>query len=629
MYRAPRIDPDERRRIVAPARPRPPEREEAADRPARRRGRRWRWRLLKWVMILSVWGVLAGGVGLLWFAWDLPRPEAALDAARRPSLTLADRSGQVFATFGDVVGEPLRLSDLPAYLPAAAVSVEDRRFWSHSGLDLIGIARASVVNLRAGRVVQGGSTITQQVAKNLFLTNARTFRRKVQEVLLTLWLERHFTKREILEIWLNRVYLGSGAWGVDAAAKLYFGVSARRLTLWQAAVIAGLPRAPSRFSPRVDPAAATARGREVLAAMADTGAITPEQAQAAAAQIAFPQRPATAAGYFSDWVSERAEALLTPGADAALRTTLDLRMQTAVEARLAAIMDGPGATANAGQAAVVVLDAATGAVRAMAGGRDYRTSPFNRAVLARRQPGSSFKPFVWLAALEKGARPDDTVMDAPIKLGNWSPSNFEGRFRGEITLEEALAHSVNTAAVRLLIQAGGPRVVAEVAKRLGIADTLPPNASLALGTAEVGLLEMAGAYASFFNGGMLVPPRGLEAVTMEGKPLALPQAAPTRVIDPDVAAMMVRMMAAVVSRGSGTAAAVPGRFVAGKTGTTQDYRDAWFIGDVSGGSTGGLVIGVWMGNDDNRPMKDVVGGSLPARLFRDIARDITAPDGAR
>jgi penicillin-binding protein 1A len=255
----------------------------------------------------------------------------------------------------------------------------------------------------------------------------------------------------------------------------------------------------------------------------------------------------------------------------------------------------------------------------MAGGRDYRNSPFNRAVLARRQPGSSFKPFVWLAALEKGARPDDTVLDAPIRLGNWSPSNFEGRFRGEITLEEALAHSVNTAAVRLLIQAGGPRAVIEVAQRLGIADPLPSNASLALGTAEVGLLEMASAYGAFFNGGMLVPATGLERVTMEGKPLSLPRPAATRVIEPDLAAMMVRMMAAVVSRGSGTAAALPGRLVAGKTGTTQDYRDAWFIG-----GTGGLVIAVWMGNDDNRPMKDVVGGSLPAKLFHDIASDIVS-----
>jgi penicillin-binding protein 1A len=476
--------------------------------------------------------------------------------------------------------------------------------------------RAAYVNTRAGHLVQGGSTITQQVAKNLFLTNARTLRRKVQEVLLTIWLERHFTKKEILEIWLNRVYLGSGAWGVDAAAKLYFGVSARRLTLWQAAVIAGLPRAPSRFSPRVDPVAAANRGREVLAAMADTGAITPEQALAAGAQISFPPRPGTA-GWFADWVSEQAEAIVPQDADATVRTTLDVRLQAVVEARLAAVLDGPGVAANVGQAAVIVLDANSGAVRAMAGGRDYRASSYNRAVNARRQPGSCFKPFVWLAALEKGLRPDDTVLDAPIRIGKWSPSNFEGRYRGEITLEEALAHSVNTASVRLLQQAGGPRVVAEVAHRLGIADVLPNDASLALGTGEVGLLELAGAYSSFFNGGLRITPTALESVRSDGKQLALPHAASARVIDPDLAAMMVRMMTAVVTRGSGTAAAVPGRLVAGKTGTTQDYKDAWFVGGING-----VVIAVWMGNDDNRPMKDIVGGSLPARLFRDVAVEV-------
>jgi penicillin-binding protein 1A len=615
MYRAPQITQDERRRTTAPVPPRPPS--QPASRPPMAKRGRWRWRLAKWALILTVWGGLSGALGLLWFAWDLPRPEAALDAARRPSLTLEDRSGQIFANFGDVVGEPLRLSDMPPYLPAAAVSVEDRRFYSHYGIDVIGIMRAAVVNIRAGRLVQGGSTITQQVAKNLFLTNARTFHRKVQEVLLTLWLEHTFTKREILEIWLNRVYLGSGAWGVDAAARLYFGVSARNVNLWQAAVIAGLPRSPSRFSPRVDPSAAAARGREVLAAMAETGAITPEQAHAAAAQIAFPQRPTTTAGWFADWTAEQAETMLPTGADAVLRTTLDLHLQAAVEAKVAAMLNGPGARANASQAAVVILDAATGAVRAMAGGRDYRDSPYNRAVLSRRQPGSSFKPFVWLAALEKGARPDDMVLDAPIQIGNWSPSDFERRFLGEITLEEALAQSINTASVRLLLQAGGPGAVASVAFRLGIADTLPNNASLALGTGEVGLLELAGAYCTFFNGGYKVTPTGLGAVTADGKPLALNRTPPVAVVDPNLAAMMVRMMAAVVSRGSGRAAALPDRLVAGKTGTTQDYRDAWFIG-----SAGGVVIGVWVGNDDNRPMRDVTGGSLPARLFHDIAMDI-------
>ncbi len=578
--------------------------------------RRRRWRLLKWTFILAVWGSILLGVMLLWFIADLPRPEAALDAARRPSLTLQDRAGHTYASFGDVVGDPLRLSDLPPYLPAAAVAVEDRRFYVHHGLDLIGIARAVWVNLSAGRLVQGGSTITQQVAKNLFLTNARTLRRKVQEVLLTLWLEKTFTKKEILEIWLNRVYLGSGAWGVDAAARMYFGVSARRVMLWQAAVLAGLPRAPSRFNPHADPAAAAARAREVLAAMVDTGVLKPEQAQAAAAQIAFPPKPSVA-GYFADWVAEQAEPQLASGADAVLRTTLDSRLQSVVEARLAALLDGPGAAAGVGEAAVVALEAQTGAVRAMVGGRDYHTSSYNRAVLARRQPGSSFKPFVWAAALEHGMRPDDTVLDAPIRLGNWSPANFDGRFRGEITLEEALAELVNTVSVRLLLRSGGPPVVAEVAHRLGITDALPANDSLALGTAEVGLLELASAYAVFFNGGNRVSPTGIEAMTADGRSVPLPRGPARHVLDPDLAAMMARMMVAVVTRGSGRAAALPGRTVAGKTGTTQDYHDAWFIG-----WTGGMIVGVWLGNDDNRPMNGVTGGSLPARLFHEIAGEL-------
>jgi penicillin-binding protein 1A len=566
--------------------------------------RRRRFRLIGYAIIAAIWGALAIAVMLLWFARDLPRPDSALAAARRPSLALEDRTGRVFATFGDIVGEPLRLSDMPPYLPAAAVAVEDRRFWHHPGIDPIGLARAVWVNLTSGRVTQGGSTITQQVAKNLFLTNARTYRRKVQELLLTLWLEHTFSKREILEIWLNRVYLGSGTWGMDAAARMYFGISARHVSLWQAALLAGLPRAPSRFNPRTDPHAATARAREVLTAMAETGAITAEQARAAAVQIAFPPAPPLATGWFADWVADQAQSLAPESVDTRLVTTLDAHLQAVAEARLTALLDGPGVAAGVTQGAVVVLDITTGAVRAMVGGRDYRQSQFDRAVLARRQPGSAFKPFVWLAALEQGVRPDDTVLDAPIRIGNWSPVDFERQYLGEITVEEALAQSINTASVRLLQEAGGPRAVAYEAARLGIADKLPNNASLALGTGEVGLLELASAYAAFFNGGERVVPFGIAAL----------QVAPRPAIDPDLAEMMARMMTAVVTRGTGRAAAVPGHLVAGKTGTTQDYRDAWFIGRFDG-----EIIGIWLGNDDNRPMKSVQGGGLPARLFHDIA----------
>ncbi len=609
MFRAPATIA-EPQRLPAPATP-----WVAPSRP--RRARRL-GRLLRWTLILTVWSALAVTAALLWFARDLPRPEDALDAVRRPSLTLRDQSGAIVATYGDIVGDPLRLTDMPAWLPEAAVSVEDRRFWTHWGIDPWGMARAVTVDLIAGHLRQGGSTITQQVAKNLFLTNARTLGRKVQELMLTLWLERHFTKAEILEIWLNRVYLGSGAWGMDAGARLYFGVSARHVSLWQAAVLAGLPRAPSRFNPRTDPEAAAARGREVLTAMVAAGAITQDQAMQAARRMAFAPH-GTGGGWFADWAATQAEASVPSGTDAVLRSTLNGRLQSTVEARLRTLLDGAGQRANAHQGAVVVMDAATGAVRAMAGGRDYAQGAYNRATLARRQPGSAFKPFVWLNALEHGARPDDLVLDGPLRIGAWSPADFEPGWRGQVSLEQALALSLNTAAARLEMQYGGPGAVADVAHRLGIGSKLPDLPSLALGTGEVGLLEMTTAYAAFFNGGRAVTPHAVLSATADGRAVPIAWAAPRQVIDPDLAAMMVRMMAAVVRRGgTGAGAAVPNRVVAGKTGTTQDNRDAWFIGSVGGGADG-RVIGVWVGNDDGAPMRGVVGGGLPATLFRQIA----------
>ncbi len=590
----------------------PPEpMEQLGPRPAGRLG----WRLLRWGIILAIWSALAATLLALWFARDLPRPEDALDAVRRPSLVLQDQAGNLVATYGDVVGDALHLSDMPAYLPAAAVSIEDRRFWSHSGIDPLGIARAVTVNVFSGRLRQGGSTITQQVAKTLFLTNARTMRRKVQELLLTLWLERHFTKQEILEIWLNRVYLGAGAWGVDAGARVYFGISARKLALWQAAVLAGLPRAPSRFNPRTDPSAAAARAHEVLAAMVQTGAITAAQAADAAEKIRFSAH--IGGGWFADWATSQADAQVPPGTDAVLRSTLDSRVQTLAETRLRTLLDGPGVKVGASRGAVVVLDAATGAVRALVGGRNYADGAYNRATQARRQPGSAFKAFVWLAALEHGQRPDDTVLDAPLRIGKWSPVDFEPGWRGEVTLEQAFAQSLNTASVRLEMANGGPAAVAAVAHRLGIAEKLPALPSLALGTGEVGLLEMTASYAAFFNGGHAVTPHAILAATADRKPVAVAWAAPRRAVDADLAAMMVRMMAAVVRTGTGRAAAVPGRLAAGKTGTTQDNRDAWFIGCVDG-----HMVGVWVGNDDGTPMRGVMGGGLPATLFREIASNL-------
>ncbi len=598
-----------------PPTPSAPAPKPAARPPARPAARRFRWwRLLVPVL---VWSGVALAALLLWFCWDLPRPDVALETTRRPSVTLLAADGAMLATQGDLYGERVRLRDLPPHLPQALIAIEDRRFRQHPGVDVFGIARALYANLTAGEVRQGGSTLTQQLAKNLFLTPERNTRRKVQEALLALWLEARFSKDQLLEIYLNRVYLGGGAYGVDAAARLFFGVPARRVTLWQAAMLAGLPKAPSRLNPRSAPEAATARTVEVLEAMAETGAITPAQARAEAERINPRARPSRGAGWFADWVLEEVPTRFPDSADLVLRSTLDSRLQAAVEARLAALLGGPGARAGVTQGAVVALDAASGAVRAMAGGRDYAGSQFNRAVDARRQPGSAFKPIVFLAALERGAAPEEMVADTPLHIGNWSPGNGAWRPRGEISLEEALAYSVNTAAVRVLLRAGGVRPVVEVAHRLGIAGRLPNDASLALGTGEVTLLELTAAYAAFSNGGRRVTPFALAASGTT--PLA--HRAPEQAMAPEHAAAMRRMLAAVVSRGTGRAAAVPGRAVAGKTGTTQDFRDAWFVGFTTpggGGSAGPLVVGVWLGNDDASPMEEVAGGGLPARLFREI-----------
>ncbi len=572
------------------------------------------WRVLRWTVILGIWGGLALGVLVLILTWDLPRPDLALNQTRRPGVTLTALDGRIIGTSGDVYGEVVRLRDLPAHLPNAVIAIEDRRFRSHFGVDPIGIARAAWVNYRSGRVAQGGSTLTQQLAKNLFLTPERSFRRKAQEAVLALWLEHRFTKDELLEIYLNRVYLGAGVYGVDAAARLYFGVPARAVVPWQSAVLAGLPKAPSRLNPRTAPEAATARAAEVLDAMVEAGFLTPQLAAAEAERIRIAPRPSRDLGWFADWALDDLSTRFPGNADLVLRTTLDTGLQAIVEARLDALLAGPGLRARATQGAVVVMEASSGAVRAMAGGRDYRASQFNRATQARRQAGSVFKPFVFLAALERGAAPSEAVSDLPINLGGWSPGNGEWRSRGEITMEEALAQSVNTSAVRVLARAGGHRAATETARRLGLSGTFPSDATIALGTVETTLLELTAAYAPFANGGLRVTPRAIVSARSDGRPVPLPVPAPERAVDAEHAAQMRQMLAAVVARGTGRAAQPPGLPpVAGKTGTTQEFRDAWFIA-----ITGGQVIGVWLGNDDGSPMLDVRGGTLPARLVRDI-----------
>lgn len=551
------------------------------------------------------------GVGVLaYFAYDLPDVDAVDAATRRPSVTVVAANGARIASFGQIYGEVVQVEDLPAYLPGAVMAVEDRRFYDHFGIDVLGLARAMWVNLQAGRVVQGGSTITQQAAKNLFLTHERTLKRKVQELLLALWLETKFTKNQIFTLYLNRVYLGAGTYGVEAAAQRYFDRSARDVTPWQAAVLAGLLKAPSRYNPAADPQAARDRAAVVLDAMAATGVLSPAQAKAARAGETTQAARARPGRHFADWVMERAEEYVgAVGADIVIHTTLDPGLQAAAEQALRTVLAAKGGPVNAREGAVVVLDG-SGAVRAMAGGRDYGRSQFNRATQARRQPGSAFKPFIYLAALETGLDPEDTVLDAPITVEGWSPENFDRRTRGPVTLREAVQRSLNTVAVRLSEDVGRSTVLA-TARRLGLDVPASAPPSVALGTEETAVLPLVGAYVPFANGGYAVIPHGIERITTrDGRTLYQRQGAgPGRVIDDGTLWQLNHMLAGVITEGTGRAAAI-GRPAAGKTGTSADFRDAWFVG-----YTADYVAGVWVGNDDNSPMKKVTGGSLPADIW--------------
>jgi penicillin-binding protein 1A len=611
-----RVDPEDRRagaaRRAGPRPPRPPR--EPARGPSLRR--RALWALARWALVLGIWGAVAAAAVIAFFALTLPDTGDLGAADRRPSITLLAADGSLLATFGDLFGEPVKLRDISRFLPEAVIATEDRRFYSHFGVDPIGLARAVVTNLRAGHVVQGGSTITQQLAKNLFLTPERSLRRKIQEALLAVWLERRFTKDQLLEIYLNRVYLGAGTYGVDAAAHRYFDKPASRLTLYESAIIAGLLKAPTKFSPARDRERAAARADQVLANMVDAGFIKPEQAAAAeheSPQLASVTSTHAGSRYFADWVVEQlADIGGVENQDLTVITTFDPRLQAAAEAAIRETLARDGAKAAASQAALVAM-APDGAVRALVGGRDYGGSQFNRATQALRQPGSAFKPFVYLAGLEAGMRPADRLVDAPITIGKWQPHNYTNKYLGPITLAEALAQSINTVAVQVEMRAGVPRVAA-AARRLGINEELTGDASLALGTSEVTLLELTAAYAAFQSAGTGAWPYGIaEVKDRRGRKLfQRTGSGPGRVIAPDIAALMTDLLTGVITtqHGTGRSAALD-RPAAGKTGTTSDYRDAWFVG-----FTADLLAGVWFGNDDNSPMNKVTGGTLPAQTWK-------------
>ncbi|MGE0260842.1 MAG: transglycosylase domain-containing protein, partial [Alphaproteobacteria bacterium] len=520
-------------------------------------------------MLVSLWAFIVGGSILAYFALTLPDTSQLASAERRPGVTVLAEDDSVIGSFGDLFGQPLSLREMSPYVPKAVIAAEDRRFYRHFGVDPIGIARAALSNFRAGGIVQGGSTITQQLAKILFLSPDRNLPRKIREILLALWLEHRFTKNQILEIYLNRVYLGAGTYGVDAAAERYFGKSAAKLTLFESAVIAGLIRAPSRLNPARDPDAASDRAEEVLNDMVEAGFVTRAQADAAAKRgfaLAANARPGSR--YFADWIADQIRELAGSGKrDLIVRTTLDPRLQANAESAVTDILARYGAQYRVAQGALVAM-APDGAVRAMVGGRDYGTSQFNRATQAQRQPGSAFKPFVYLAGLEAGMRPHDRVVDAPIRIGNWQPHNYSNRYQGEMTLATALAQSVNTVAAQVAQRVGIAHVIA-TANRLGIASGLARDASLALGTSEVNLLELVSAYAPFANGGYGVIAYGITDVWDADGHILYRRAGtgPGRGVAPEHVGAMNRMLEGVIAQGTRRSAA-QGRPAAGKTGTT-------------------------------------------------------------
>ena len=580
---------------------------------SRQRSRTGFGRLVYWGTVLGLWAAIAGVGAVIWVGAHLPSIQSLEIPKRPPTIEITGMDGSIIATRGEMPGANVSLNELPRYLPQAFIAIEDKRFYSHFGIDPTGIARAAVTNILHRGVSQGGSTLTQQLAKNLFLTQERTLQRKLQEAELALWLERKYSKTEILELYLNRVYFGSGAYGVEAAAQRYFGKSARNVTLPEAAMLAGLVKSPSRLAPNRNPEGAEKRAQTVLTAMADSKFITEAQAQAAIVKPSYAVKPVGAGtiNYVADWIGEVLDDLVGQiDQNIVVETTIDPKLQSVAEAAIIDELAAKSVKFNVTQGALVAMTP-DGAVRAMVGGRNYTESQFNRAVTAKRQPGSAFKPFVYLTALEAGLTPDTVRQDAPLDVKGWKPENYSREYFGAVTLTQALAMSLNTVAVRLGIEAG-PANVVRTAHRLGIASKLEANASIALGTSEVSLTELVGAYAPFANGGMIAAPHVVTKIhTPQGKILYARAPDPqTQVIDPRYVAMMNGMMHETLVTGTARKADIPGWFAAGKTGTSQDFRDAWFVG-----YTAHLVTGVWLGNDDNSPTRKATGGGLPVEVW--------------
>lgn len=572
-------------------------------------------RLAYWSLVLGLWGGIAAVAAVVWVGAQMPSVADWAVPGRPPNVRIVSVDGALVANRGVTGGEAVPLAAMSPFIPEAVMAIEDRRFRSHWGVDPLGLGRALFQNVVERRVSQGGSTLTQQLAKNLFLKPDRTVERKIQEVLLALWLEHEHSKDEILEMYLNRVYFGSGAYGVEAASRRYFNKSARDVTLAEAALLAGLLKAPSRLSPARDPRAAEERAQLVLAGMRDQGRISRE-AMLNAVSVPASRAPSFWTGsenYVADLVMGELPALIGEvQGDLVVQTTLDMGLQKRAEQAIRRLIVEKRGKLAVSQGALVSIDG-TGAVRACVGGVDYAVSQFDRATEAHRQPGSAFKPFVYLAAIEAGATPDSVRVDAPVRFGRWRPENHKGEYHGRVTLTTALAKSLNSVAAQLANEVG-PQAVIAVARRLGIRSPLQPNLSIALGTSEVTPLELTAAYVPFANGGMKPDIHVIDEVrTAKGELLyKRPRAALARVVSPEAVGMMNRMMSETILDGTARKAGF-GWPAAGKTGTTQNARDAWFVG-----YTANLTTGVWFGNDDGRPMKDVTGGSLPTLAWNEF-----------
>lgn len=583
---------------------------------------RWGPPTLKVVGTAAATGLVT--FGLLWntlFAQmpALPDKQALWTFNREPAVEFIDAKGDTIAVRGPRYGRAVKASDLPKHVTDAFIAAEDRHFREHTGVDFWAIVRATLENARAGRTVQGASTITQQLVKNLFLTPDQTLKRKAQEAKLAGDLERLLDKDEILDLYLNRIYLGAGAYGLDAASRTYFGKAPADLTLAESAMLASFPKAPTRFANQVQTTKAKDRQHYVLGQMVEAGFISKPQADEAYAQalVFAKDTPDTFSGHALDYAVDRVHDLLpNPPPDLVIKLSLDLKLQAAAQKAVDNGIATMGKDRRASQGAALLIENDTGAIRAMVGGRDYQKSQFNRATQARRQPGSSFKMFVYAAALEDGMTPGTVRFDMPITIGNWRPRNYGGEYRGPVTLSEALAESLNTIAAQIGTEIGVEKVTA-LAHEFGVKSPLHNYPSITLGSDEVTLLDMTTGYGVLAKGGLQMNPYMIEEIRNSKGDLLYsnPIVQSPRVYPENLAADMNSMLTRVVVGGTGRAAQIPGWDVAGKTGTSQDWRDAWFLG-----YTAKYVGGVWVGNDDDKPMAKVTGGEMSARIWADMMK---------